>query len=181
MDRLKDWLVAKQGPKFVISPSMLLPRHRRAVQRDSTLEWSNLSALHSDSWDGYPNTLREVLAYIAAKKIRHVVFLSGDEHRGWVAAADLFDAAGNPITRVHSIHSAAIYAPFPFANSIDEDLVEDETIDIVHEGYGNYRCVVKAMPPPPGDGMTFLFVRQVAGTWQLDYEFADGMVRTLSL
>src|SRR5262249_38657254 len=57
MGRLKNWLLAEPGPKFVISPSMMLPRHRRAVQRDSGLSSSNLSALHSDGWDGYPNTL----------------------------------------------------------------------------------------------------------------------------
>jgi cholesterol oxidase len=68
MGRLKQWLLDSPAPKFVVSPAMLLPRHRRAVQRDSSLDPSNLSALHSDGWDGYPDTLREVLAHIAEKR-----------------------------------------------------------------------------------------------------------------
>ena len=181
MGRLKKWLLEKPAPKFVVSPAMLLPRHRRAVQRDSSLDPSNLSALHSDGWDGYPNTLREVLAYIAKKEIKGVVFLSGDEHRGCVATVDLCDAAGTLITQVHSLHTAAVYAPYPFANSLDEDIVASETIVIADPNYGNYQCVVNTTRPPPGDGVTFLRVRQVGTAWKLDYEFADGAVQTLTL
>ncbi len=40
MTKLKSWMLKKLGPnfvpKFVVSPVMLLPRHRRAVQRDAT-------------------------------------------------------------------------------------------------------------------------------------------------
>ena len=180
MGRLQKWLRETPKPKFVLSPSMLLPRHRRAVQRDACLDPSNLSALHSDGWDGYPNTLREVLAYIAHKKIEGVVFLSGDEHRGCVATVDLLDMTNTLITRIHSLHTAGAYSPFPFANSLDEDVVPDETIDIV-SSYGNYRCRVCATRPPPGDGATFLSVRKDGAAWKLDYEFADGMVQTLVL
>lgn len=184
MGKLKRWLLKKSGqdfvPKFVVSPLMLLPRHRRAVQLDGRLDPSNLSAIHSDGWDGYPNTLREVLAHIAANKIDHVVFLSGDEHRGCVATIDLCDAFGSLITRVHSIHTAAMYAPFPFANSIDEDIVASETINIV-DGAANYKCVVNATRPPAGDGVTFLRVRQNAGIWKLDCEFAHGTLPPLTL
>jgi cholesterol oxidase len=180
MGRLQKWLLEKPKPKFVLSPSMLLPRHRRAVQRDARLDPSNLSALHSDGWDGYPNTLCEVLAYIAHKKIEGVVFLSGDEHRGCVATVELLDMTNTLITRIHSLHTAAAYAPFPFANSLDEDIVCDETIDIV-SSYGNYRCKVSARRPPPGDGATFLSVRKDGASWKLDYEFADRVVQTLSL
>jgi phosphodiesterase/alkaline phosphatase D-like protein len=181
MGRLKEWLLKTPAPKFVMAPSMLLPRHRRAVQQDLSLNPSNLSALHSDGWDGYPKTLREVLAYIAAERIKGVVFLSGDEHRACVATADLYDASGSLITRVHSIHTAAVHAPYPFANSLDEDIVQSERIDVVG-ATGTYQCVVNATRPPPGDGVTFLRVRQAAaGIWLLDYEFADGTVRTLTI
>ncbi|ANN58232.1 hypothetical protein A9174_16750 [Mesorhizobium loti NZP2037] len=184
MRELKRWLLRKSGshfvPKFVVSSAMLLPRHRRAVQRDERLDPSNLSAIHSDGWDGYPNTLREVLAHIAVNKIDHVVFLSGDEHRGYVATVDLLDASGNSITRVHSVHTAALYAPFPFANSIDADIVMSETFDIV-DGASTYKCVVNAIPPPAGDGATFLRVRQNAGIWNLDCEFAHGALPPLTL
>ena len=109
------------------------------------------------------------------------MFLSGDEHRGCVATVDLCDAAGNPITRVHSLHTAAVYSPYPFANSLDEDFVASETIVIADPNYGNYQCVVNTTRPPAGDGVTFLRVRQVGTAWKLDYEFADGTVQTLTL
>jgi len=180
MDRLKNWLSTNDGPKFVMSPSMLLPRHRRAVQRDSRLDASNLSALHSDSWDGYPNTLREVLAYIATKRIHHVVFLSGDEHRGCVATAKIYDQHRNPITRVHSIHAAAMYAPYPFANAIKEDFVAHETITIADRAE-NYLCDVNATWPPAGNGVTFLSVYIDGAAWKLDYKFLGGEKQTLKL
>jgi len=180
MSRLKNWLSAAPGPKFVVSPVMLLPRHRRAVQRDRHLDASNLSSLHSDGWDGYPNSLREVLAHIAMNKIQNVVFLSGDEHRGCIATVDLLDAADTPITRVHSIHTAAMYAPYPFANSIDDEIVDNETIDIPAAA-GTFKCVVNATRPAPGDGATFFFIRKVGVAWKLDCEFANGWTRTLTL
>jgi hypothetical protein len=159
---------------------MFLPRHRVAVQHNSALDASNLSALHSDSWDGYPNTLREVLAFIAAHKIQRVVFLSGDEHRGSVALADLLDAEGNKIARIHSIHTAAMYAPLPFANALDEDIVGCERI-VIDDLLGRYICVVQAVRPPPGDGASFVSVYKSGPDWLLNYEFADGTVNTLRL
>jgi hypothetical protein len=180
MGRLKQWLLDKKTPKFVVSPAMLLPRHRRAVQRDPRLSPHNLSALHSDSWDGYPKTLRELLVFIATNRIRDVVFLSGDEHRACVAKAELYDESGTLVTRVHSIHTAAAYAPYPFANGLDEDTIDNETIDIVDDA-GSFQCVVSAMRPPLGDGTTFLSLRYDKGVWQLDYEFADGVLRTLTI
>ncbi|WP_244491175.1 alkaline phosphatase D family protein [Paramesorhizobium deserti] len=180
MERLKDWLSTAPGPKFVVTPLMLLPRHRRAVQRDRRLDPGNLSSLHSDGWDGYPNSLREVLTHIATNQIHNVVFLSGDEHRGCIATIDLLDAANTPVTRIHSIHTAGMYAPYPFANSIDEEIVDSETIDIATAS-GSFKCVVNATRPPPGDGATFFFVRKVGADWKLDCEFADGWSRTLTL
>lgn len=179
MESLKQWLLLAPAPKFVVSPVMLLPRHRRAIQRDSSLSWTNLSALHSDGWDGYPNTLREVLAYIAENRIEHVVFLSGDEHRACVATVDLCDEDGS-VTRLHSIHTAAMFAPYPFANGIDEEIVDSETIEIRH-GARKYRCVVNAARPAPGDGATFFHVRPAGTGWELDCEFGDGAVQTLTI
>ncbi|HLF12547.1 MAG TPA: alkaline phosphatase D family protein, partial [Gammaproteobacteria bacterium] len=178
---LKTWLQNHNGPKFVVTPAMLLPRHRRAVQRDARLDTTNLSSLHSDGWDGYPGTLQETLGFIAKEKIEHVVFLSGDEHRGCVASVELRSGGGTLLTRAHSIHTAGTYAPFPFVNSLEEDFVSSEVIDFTYLG-NNYRCVVNAVFPNPGNGATFLRARQdTANVWQLDYEFADGTVQTLAI
>jgi cholesterol oxidase len=175
MARLKQWLLRDSpAPKFIVSPAMLLPRHRRAIQRDLRLDPSNLSALHSDSWDGYPNTLRDVLAFIAKHRISGVVFLSGDEHRACVATAELRDCSGHLITCVHSVHAAAIYAPFPFANSLDQDVIASETISFTDPSDGcRYSCVVNTRRPAAGDGVTFLSVRKDCSGWRLDAEFAN--------
>jgi hypothetical protein len=181
MERLQHWLLTAPGPKFVVSPHMLLPRHGRAVQRDARLDPANLSALHSDGWDGYPDTLREVLGWIAKKRIGQVVFLSGDEHRGCIATARLMDAAGNQITTIHSIHTAGMYAPYPFANSIDQDIVPSELFELTFDG-DTYGCAVEAMRPAPRDGPTYFFVRQVdSGGWRLDCQFGDSAPASLDL
>jgi hypothetical protein len=180
MQRLKDWLLIGTTPKFVVTPALFLPRHRRAVQRDHRLDGGNLSALHSDGWDGYPDTLREVLLHIARNRIQNVVFLSGDEHRASIATAELRDANGALRTRLHSIHTAAMRAPFPFANALAEDIVESEVLEIQDNGTTIF-CSVEAIRPAPGDGPTFLAIRAEAGLWKLDCEFADGVVRTLAL
>ncbi|MGO7956467.1 alkaline phosphatase D family protein [Rhizobium leguminosarum] len=179
MGKLKCWLKdSRPGPKFIVTPAMFLPRHRRAIQRDASLTPSNLSALHSDGWDGYPGSMAEVLGFIASQRIQHVVFLSGDEHRGCIATAQLASKDdGNLITTVHSIHTAAMYAPYPFANSIDEDIMERECFEFEYSAVA-YGCTVTATRPPPGDGATFIFVRQDEGHWKLDYEFA-GTVQTI--
>ena len=127
MNALKSWLQNEPGPKFVVTSSMLLPRHRRAIQHDARLAADNVSALHSDGWDGYPETLHEILGFIAQHGISQVVFLSGDEHRGCIASIELRNSIGTVLARVHSIHTAAMYAPFPFANSLDEDIVPSES------------------------------------------------------
>ncbi|MCO5063899.1 MAG: alkaline phosphatase D family protein [Rhizobiaceae bacterium] len=180
MARLKKFLREKPGPKFVVTPLMLLPRHRRAVQWDRRLDSSNLSALHSDGWDGYPDTLRELLGYIAINHIEQVVFLSGDEHRGCIATGELRDGRGKKIVEIHSIHTSALYAPFPFANGVDQEIVDEEEIEF---GYGGrrFKCAVKALRPTPGDGATFLKVRKQGRGWRLDCEFSDGIPHSLRL
>ena len=180
MQELKDFLMETEGPKFVISPVMLLPRHARAVQRDRNLDSANLSALHSDGWDGYPETMRQVLGIIAKNAIRNVVFLSGDEHRACVATVELTDSAGVAITRFHSVHTSAMYSPFPFANSLDEQFIDSETIEFEHDA-NDYRCIVSTVRPVRRDGPTYFSVRQSGGKWQLECEFSDASTQTLTL
>ncbi|MCL6286116.1 alkaline phosphatase D family protein [Ruegeria sp. 2012CJ41-6] len=181
LNRLLDWLDSTNRPKFVVSPSMVLPRHRRAVQRDGSLNASNLSALHSDGWDGYPGTLQKVLGHIADEGISNVVFLSGDEHRSSIASAEIFDMAGQLVTKFKSIHTAAMWAPFPFANAIDEDIVENDEFVIESAALQQFTCKVQSRRPPRGDGPTYVSVSEDGDGWKLDCEFAGGVVETLVL
>ena len=126
-ETLLSWLSdhrQDRTPVFVVSPSILLPRHRLAT-------CSKASALCSDAWDGFPYSFRRLLAHIAREQIHNVVFLSGDEHQSCIASVTLTardpeaSSAGKPVT-IHSIHSSALYAPFVFANGAPADLAGDE-------------------------------------------------------
>jgi phosphodiesterase/alkaline phosphatase D-like protein len=180
MTELKNFLVKTDGPKFVVSPVMLLPRHARASKPGQRLDAAYAGALQSDGWDGYPETMREVLGFIAEKQIRNVVFLSGDEHRACVATAELNASAGTMPTRIHSVHASAMYAPFPFANSIDEEFIDHETFDFNY-GANTFRCTVDTVRPAKRDGPTYFLVRKSGSLWLLDCEFADGSRQTLTL
>jgi cholesterol oxidase len=169
MTVIKNFLSADDGPKFVVTPSILLPRHRRAAQWDRAV-----SALHSDGWDGYPHSLHEVLSYIADNEIQHVVFLSGDEHLPCYAEIDVTSPINGGTVRMHSIHTAATHAPFPFANGRAEDFVEDDDFLFKFNNSADYRCVVRAEFPVGPDGFTFLKPWHDGAGWKLDCEFAGG-------
>jgi hypothetical protein len=171
-------------PKFVVTPSMFLPRHRRAVQHalGASLDVANPGAIWSDGWDGYPESLRAVLLIIAKNSIQHVVFLSGDEHRGCVARIVL-TTGGSTVATAHSIHTTAAYAPFPFANALAEDFMDVDGFQFTDKGV-TYECTVTVTSPTTRDGATMLRPwrdSSTAGVWHLDYEYADGGVQTLTL
>ncbi len=180
LDELIQWLDDHPGPKFIITPSLFLPRHRRAVQRDTRLSAENLSAIHSDGWDGYNVTMHAVLEHIANKPIKHVVFLSGDEHRASLTTADIRDQNGDPVTRLTSIHTAAMWAPFPFANGKAEDIMDNEEFEFAVGG-NEFTCNVTTERPADGDGPTYIKVDAQGPDWRLECEFADGSKPTIIL
>lgn len=166
---LRKWLQEQDPaiPKFVASPSMLLPRHLRGIQHGAVV-----SALRADGWDGYPDSMYRLLAWIAANEIRNVVFLSGDEHLSCVARATITPQAGRPVV-IHSVHSSPLFAPFPFANSTREDLVAKETFpfdaDVPGHGMKRFTCAVDTRFADPGDGFAVLRVwrKRDRGPWAL--------------
>ena len=111
-------------PKFVLTPSLLLPR-RLCIAEDPG------RALHSDVWDGHPHSMYALLKFVSENRIRNLVFLSGAEHLGMTAEITLTLPKGDTVT-VHSVHSAALYSPFPFANGIPADFPETDGFDF-HE------------------------------------------------
>ena len=172
---LCDWLVesAHDGlPKFIATPSAVLPR-RLSVARDPA------SALHSDAWDGYPCSLHALLAYACDNEVKGLVFLSGDEHISDLVRASVTDLHTGKQCTLHSVHSSALYAPYPFANAIPEDFARSETFrfpDPPDAMAGRYCCVVETMFAPPGDGFAVLKAQPSNGGWQLEVIFhgADG-------
>lgn len=118
MTKLLAWLQQeRQGPRFVVTPSMIGPRKRAQAGA------SEAGRLRCDGWDAYPASLHKLLGAICLLNIRDVVFISGDEHISFDSILTL-SGAGNTVT-VRSIHASALYAPYPFANARVDDFMPD--------------------------------------------------------
>ena len=101
-------------PKFIVSPSVVLPWSRE-TRGDFSYQ------LRSDAWDGYPQSLCQLFDFIAEKGIQNVVFLSGDYHASLFSQATLCKKGRDPV-RIYSVVGAGLYAPYPFANTVADDL-----------------------------------------------------------
>lgn len=179
---LLHWL-AHHGPDdrptFVASPSILLPRRMLS----DTLRPA--SAALADAWEAYPRSLHALLAHLCRTQARHVVFLSGDEHLSCIARVRIRREGDGPEREVlaHSVHSSALYAPYPFANSRPHDFhVHDAfTFTDRHEGrLEHFHCRVETDFAPPGDGIALLETRQNGdGSWHvaLDWQRENGLQR----
>ncbi|WP_397533173.1 alkaline phosphatase D family protein [Roseateles sp.] len=149
------WLAhssAAGRPRFVLTGSMLLPRRLATAEHAA-------SALHSDAWDGYPASLHWLLGELWRQRASNVVFLSGDEHRSGFISASIRRADGAEPERavqLHSIHSSALYAPWPFAVTPAEALAAPEAFDFPGPEGQVLRCTVSAWHDCPGDGFALL-------------------------
>ena len=122
-EALKDWLLANRlRPKCIVTPSLFLPRRQ-----------AHLSGQRSDAFDGYPASQGWLIDLLVSKEIKHTLFLSGDEHHSMVCVADMY-RAGLSLVKLVSIHSSALYAPYPFANGLPSDLVTSERFITPAEG-----------------------------------------------
>ncbi|NHZ94211.1 alpha/beta fold hydrolase [Massilia sp. CCM 8734] len=114
MDALKLWLLeAHEGPRFVVTSSML------GLRRRALLGAGEVARLRCDGWEGYPASMAELLAHIVMNKIDHVVFLSGDEHLSCDTRLTLW--CGERLVQVRSVHASPLYAPYPFANAREDE------------------------------------------------------------
>ncbi len=168
---LLHWL-AHHGPDgrptFVASPSILLPRRLLSDALQPA------SASLTDAWEAYPRSLHALLAHLCRTQARHVVFLSGDEHLSCIARLRIRREGDGPEREVlaHSVHSSALYAPYPFANSQPHDfhLHDAFTFTDMHEGQlEHFHCRVDTDFAPQGDGLALLETRQDPdGHWHVD-------------
>jgi cholesterol oxidase len=162
-------------PKLIVSPSMLLPRHREATR------WNHrASALHSDGWDGYPASLHKLLVMAAKSETEHVVFLSGDEHVGCIATITVrYEEAGTEIEKImHSIHTPGLFTPYAFVNSGGVDWMPDTNQQINVDG-DDYEYTV-TYTPFPGEGFAYInFDLDLDSDWHLTCQFADGPVHSI--
>ncbi len=157
-EAFSDWLARSHGrPRFMLCGSLPLPRRRTTAEHAA-------SCLRSDAWDGYPHSQHELLSEIWRHRARGLVFLSGDEHRsGWISAR-ISPVGGAPQDSVqdsvwvHSIHSSALYAPWPFAVTAKEELAAPEVFEFDGPDGQRLRCEVSAWHDHPGDGVAVLSV-----------------------
>ena len=99
MAAFKSWLLAhKSKLKFVGSAVPFFPDIKIATQ--------------GDRWVGYDVQRKEILDFIAANRIKNVVFLSGDVHRSIWSTAYL---KSDSDLRVHSLISSAFRWDFVFS------------------------------------------------------------------
>ena len=152
---------AGEAPMFIASGSMLAPL--RVAGRDSQ---------RYDNWQGYPASLHRLLGFIARRGIRNLVFLSGDEHLSCDATLTLTTPGGQSVT-VRSIHSSALYAPYPFANTQPADLADSGSgFSFVHPRRSGrrYSCTVDYQLAP-GDGYAVLRAQGQGANWRVTCEF----------
>jgi cholesterol oxidase len=160
------WLnIRPDEPRFVITPTAFFPR-RLAVSRDPTC------ALQSDAWDGFPRSLHQLLKIMCERQQKGVVFLSGDEHRSSLSTIDVERVDGTKSCRLYSIHSSALYAPYPFANGTQANFNHDDTFLFPDAQKGPYRCRANTIFASPGDGFAIITARKAAG-WLGTVEFHD--------
>lgn len=189
--QLRHWLVA-QGDKvkFIVTPSILLPRRRTTAEGEfdgppkpgvlSDAIVGEVGSAHSDAWDAFPVSMDELFAFIVDKQIVNTVFLSGDEHHSMITEACLKSRL-NPqaqSVKIVSVHSSALYAPYPFANGRPDDLQDREAFSLP-----SVSVEVCAYFAPAGNGFTQLRVRPVNKRWILDVTWvkADGQAYSNSI
>ena len=166
---LCDWLKTdayKDVPKFVLTPAALLPRRLQVANEPAR-------ALHSEAWEGYPASMHALLKFICDNEIKGVVFLSGDDHLSNLVTATVTRSDGDRPCTLHSVHSSALYAPYPVANGVPEDFKGDESFcfpDPDASQERSYCCEVRTHFAR-GDGFAVLTARSDRLGWHLDVDF----------
>jgi cholesterol oxidase len=159
---------------FVVTPAILLPRRVSTANGDP-------SALRSDAWDGFPESLHRLLSHIVNERIENVVFLSGDEHHSCVAKIALTSLPAQPNAGteckpivVRSIHSSGLYTPFILANGDESELAGNETFHFADPLHADriIRCEVETefMGPAMG-GFTVIDCKRDGRYWRVECTF----------
>jgi len=151
------------APKIILSGSMLFPRRHSTAQRWCDVA-SHARCLRSDGWDGYPQTMHRVLSYIAKKRLRKVIFVSGDAHIHCICDVVVSSEFGS--INIKSVHGSALNAPLPFANAMEEEFQACESFALsAADNSDPLDIKVKTTFPDVGDGFSIIRARKVDG-WQ---------------
>ena len=97
--------------------------------------------------------MRQLIEFLYLNRVTNTVFLSGDEHHSFHSEATVTSAIDSHELRIVSVHSSALYAPFPFANGRPSDFLEVDAYRV-----GSCDVQVRTTPAPPGDGYAVIEV-----------------------
>jgi cholesterol oxidase len=173
-DALEVWLQDQRDtdsrtgvirPKFISCAVWPLPRR---VGRDPDPGMSDAAAARSDSWDGYPASLKWLLGFVVRQNIQGVVILCGDAHLAGYTEVRLWADSHHTLLRI--LHSPALYAPFPFANGLPHHYRRNDHL-AWDEGGIQHTAHVHSELWPLGDGFVQVDVEPTAGGWKLAAQF----------
>lgn len=159
---LQQWLLARKDEvKFIVTPSILLPRRRRTAAGESGGD-------HSDAWDAFPASMDELFSFLVEEQITNTVFLSGDEHHSMIAEVILASRTdpGKPPVKIVSVHSSGLYAPYPFANGHPNEMMQMDSFLL-----SSVKVSASTRFAPSGDGFARLRVRSDGNEPALDVEW----------
>ncbi|MDB5752654.1 MAG: hypothetical protein JWP65_3075, partial [Ramlibacter sp.] len=164
--QLEAWLL--QAPpeslKIVSSAALLLPRSRQWID----------DPLYLDNWQGYPASFCRLLAFVCDHQLRNLVFLSGDLHLGCRAEVTVRNVESGASAEFQSCHAPALYAPYPFANETEWNLLLHDSFgfDAVRAGVRqSYECTVDAQVLAPGrNGCALLKATRSGADWSATVE-----------
>jgi cholesterol oxidase len=140
MRALKAWLLEHRDvPKVLCSGSVF-----GFVEGD--LPGAPEKCRLADSWSGYPATWRELVHFIVAEQIHHLVFLSGDYHFSALSELELHGDGTHPPVRALSVACSGWNASLPFANAVPQDFVMGQPIDYpLGDDHANIHCLSTPM------------------------------------
>jgi choline dehydrogenase-like flavoprotein len=173
-DALTAWLWRAQRdreigalPKFVVSPSVVVPFLKDAGKSGHPAR--------SDGWDGFPDQLERLFAFILHERIENVVFLCGDSHLSMRSEIWFLDSNRTPESlKAWCIMASPMYAPYPFANSTPDEYFLNNIgreLKLSELGYMGYRVTDRAS----NNSFTSVTAeKDINGLWQLTSKFIPG-------
>ena len=150
-------------PKFIVSGSVFAPGLEEFA-RDPA------SARRADNWQAFPGMRAALIKAIVRRKLRNVVFLSGDYHCGAVAALELPDSIAKTTYPAYAIVSPPAYAPFPFANVRAAEVAGDEAL-ADPRGAGRPPCARIKAEATEGEGYVEIRVARDARDWSVEVRY----------
>jgi len=150
-------------PKFVVSPSLVVPfmRHGRPAAP------GHATSARSDGWDGFQQSLLRLFGFITEKQIENVVFLSGDAHFSLVTRIWL-NGPSRAAIHALSIVGSPMYAPYPFANMQFREFSPSNADAPLNLGNGHamhYECDAQSVRT--GDSFTLVRTQPLGDGWAI--------------